>query len=490
MDLICYVEPGWAPLIRPAPATRPWMDATAESFAYRCLPLDIANAHGWEILCPCGFEAVWNGRPGTDAVTIVPDAGAVAHQVPASLFGQGIVTFHIEGIIRTPPGWNLWVGGSPNRFKDGVQPLGGVIETDWSPYTFTMNWRFTRPNQKIRFEKHEAMCFFFPVQRSTIEAFQPRFAPLSDDPETLKRFHDWSRARNEFHQRIQIEPPRTPADRWQKHYYRGVDVSGRQLLKDHQAKLRPKPFNAARTSQIEVAPPDDGALPLAPGAPVAATGEVQALRAALRQRDQLMETLERQRDLCPATAVLERRGPISAEEFLERYYAVNCAVILEGELASWPALSKWSPEYLDVRAGVGLGKAPFEIDPVLLADLGSLEKFLLVGHRGKVENYLASTLTPIQQQTANCLLCQISGSSQINVSAPSETGKILSQRRPDSGQALPTPQLAGIRSYDIVLNAGDVLFLPLGWWHQMAVGASSVIVTQTEFRWPNNVAHL
>jgi hypothetical protein len=28
------------------------MDASPEAFAYRCLPLNIANAHGWGILTP------------------------------------------------------------------------------------------------------------------------------------------------------------------------------------------------------------------------------------------------------------------------------------------------------------------------------------------------------------------------------------------------------------------------------------------------------
>ena len=54
MDLTCFLHPGWQPLIRPAPARRDWMDATPESFAYRCLPLDIANAHGWELLNQIG----------------------------------------------------------------------------------------------------------------------------------------------------------------------------------------------------------------------------------------------------------------------------------------------------------------------------------------------------------------------------------------------------------------------------------------------------
>ena len=45
-----------APPIRAALPSREWMDQTTERFAYRCLPLTIANTHGWEILCPSSIE--------------------------------------------------------------------------------------------------------------------------------------------------------------------------------------------------------------------------------------------------------------------------------------------------------------------------------------------------------------------------------------------------------------------------------------------------
>ena len=64
MDLICYLHDGWEPAIRPAAPRRSWMDVTPEKFAYRCLPLDIANAHGWEILAPAGVHARWNVSGG------------------------------------------------------------------------------------------------------------------------------------------------------------------------------------------------------------------------------------------------------------------------------------------------------------------------------------------------------------------------------------------------------------------------------------------
>ena len=91
MDLVCYIHPGWAPRIRPASNKRSWMEATPERFAYRCLPLAIANAHGWEVLNPCGFEARWTGGAGTDAVEIRLDPGTEARQAPVSLFGQGTI---------------------------------------------------------------------------------------------------------------------------------------------------------------------------------------------------------------------------------------------------------------------------------------------------------------------------------------------------------------------------------------------------------------
>ena len=242
MELTCYLHPGWKPLIRPAEPTRDWMSETPESFAYRCLPLNIANAHGWEVLSPCGFEACWLGGSDTKDVVLKISGSVPLHLQPVSIFGQGVLTFHIQGLFRTEPGWNLWVGGSPNRGKDGIYPLTGVIETDWAPFTFTMNWRFTRPGQWVRFDELEPICFFFPVQRGYLDQVKPRMAPIGDDPELMAKFAAWNQARTDFHQRMAKAPPAAPADKWQKHYYRGTDVEGRPGAPDHQAKLRLAPF--------------------------------------------------------------------------------------------------------------------------------------------------------------------------------------------------------------------------------------------------------
>ncbi len=242
MDFLCYLHEGWQPLIRPAEATREWMDATPEAFAYRCLPLNIANAHGWEILTPAGFSAYWRGGPATADVIVRPDRDMPPASAPVSLFGQGTVTVHIQALFRTPPGWNLLVGGSPNRAKDGIAPLSGVIETDWSPYTFTMNWRFTRRNHWVRFEANEPVCFVFPVQRDALEAMAPKYVPLASNPELAEQFAAWSRSRSGFQAEVAKNPPRAGSEQWQKRYYRGIDMNDQPGVADHRAKLRLRPF--------------------------------------------------------------------------------------------------------------------------------------------------------------------------------------------------------------------------------------------------------
>ncbi|MFC5345508.1 DUF6065 family protein [Brevundimonas staleyi] len=257
-ELVCYVRNGWTPRIAPASARRGWMNETPESFAYRCLPLAIANSHGWEVLSPCGFSAMWDGGVEASSVKIVLDEGADKKSAPHSLFGSGTITFHVDGIMRTSEGWNLWVGGPPNGIKDGIAPLGGVVETDWSPYTFTMNWRFTRPDVWIRFEENEPFCHFFPTPRGVVDGLKPELRPMEDQPELLETFDAWARTRREFQEWVRKTKPSAPADQWQKLYYRGLHPDGKPGPADHESKLRLSEFR--QTGSRRVCPVDHQAL--------------------------------------------------------------------------------------------------------------------------------------------------------------------------------------------------------------------------------------
>jgi Family of unknown function (DUF6065) len=219
MKLTAYVSDGHRIDVRPAPIERDWMSATHQRFAYRCLPLNIANAHGWEILCPSGFVATWNGGKGKEAIEIFPDAGSVAPAV--SHFAHGVLTFHVPCLFQTEQGFDLMVQGPINRPKDGIAALSGIVETDWAPYSFTMNWVFTRPGAAVRFEKDEPYCHVFPLQRGQLEAFTPKVAPLAENPE-LKRDHEsWMTQRGQFIMDLQQENSAARDEGWQRSYFRG-----------------------------------------------------------------------------------------------------------------------------------------------------------------------------------------------------------------------------------------------------------------------------
>lgn len=237
MKLDCYVIDGADVDIRPAERMRDWMNATPDRFAYRCLPLSIANAYGWEIRCDEGFDAEWNGGPHAHDVTMFFDGGtATGH------FGNGILSFAPSVIFRTSPGFNLWVTGPANRFKDAIQPLSAVVETDWLPLPFTMNWKFTRAHTRIRFEKGEPYCQIFPVRRGQLDQIDPEIRDLSGEPELREQYAEACRQR----QSPKADDSRTgeaaPSGVWQSWYTRGKLPDGSSYADDHQRVLALKPF--------------------------------------------------------------------------------------------------------------------------------------------------------------------------------------------------------------------------------------------------------
>jgi hypothetical protein len=241
MKLIAYVLDGHALDIRPAPVERAWMDATDARFAYRCLPLAIANAHGWEVLCSNGFVARWDGGATLKAVKVFGDLGKACAAV--SHFGHGVLTFHIPCIFRTDPGVDLLVQGPINRPKDAIAPLCGIIETDWAPYTFTMNWKFTRPGVAVRFEKGEPICHLWPAARRALEAVEPEVRSLSERPELKRQYEMWNASRLNFNVELKRPGSEAQAFKWQKLYHQAQMPDGAEApVQDHQTRLRLKPF--------------------------------------------------------------------------------------------------------------------------------------------------------------------------------------------------------------------------------------------------------
>ena len=240
MQLICYPTSGEPPRLIPAPRERDWMGSTPDSFAYRCLPLSIANAHGWLVLNQAPFIARWNGGSGIDAV-VVQQTAAGTSLLASSHFGSGVLTFNVNALFRTEAGYDILATGPFNQPKDGVQPLTGVIETDWAPFTFTMNWRFTRKDTLISFARDEPFCMIFPVKRGLIEQVEPEFRAMESEPGLKETYAAWSKSRQMFNEALSISGSEAEASKWQKDYFKGGLRFGTRPP-DHRTKLTAKDF--------------------------------------------------------------------------------------------------------------------------------------------------------------------------------------------------------------------------------------------------------
>lgn len=240
MRLICYIDRHSQIRIAPAAVRRDWMDKSQQRSAYRCVPLNIANAHGWVILNRVPIMVEWNGADGVDAITI-KSLDDSASQTAASIFGSGVLTFPVDGLFRTDPGYDLMVMGPANALKDAIQPLTGIVETDWSPFPFTMNWKFTRSHAPVTFERDEPICMIFPMARGLVEAVEPEFRLFENEPQVLEPLSDWAESRHQFLQDVTVEGSAAQAKQWQKDYF---DGGGRFAVApdDHRTKVQVKPF--------------------------------------------------------------------------------------------------------------------------------------------------------------------------------------------------------------------------------------------------------
>jgi uncharacterized protein DUF6065 len=189
----------------------------------------LANQHGWAILNPGNVEVSWDGSASTDGLTIT-DENSDANMA-VSHFGHGILTWRLPFLFRTPVDTDLLMRGPANSPKDGVAPLEGMIETDWSPATATMNWQVTRPHHVVRFVADEPIAMIVPVPRGQIERYSARLEHLNDDPELQRSYGAWRLNREQFLE--ELVPRERRRDEWQADYFAGRIGGDRALGHEH-----------------------------------------------------------------------------------------------------------------------------------------------------------------------------------------------------------------------------------------------------------------
>lgn len=193
---------------------------------YHCLPLTIGNQYGFILKATRDVNILWNGgnNPEDLIVTVVGD-NKLNHlvNIAESHFGNGIVTFALPFILRTPPGINIMTINPPNFIMENITPMTGVVETDNLRFTFTINLKIQQPNVLTHIKKGSPMGAFIPIPRYFADKFELKMAKdifskeLID--EEIKAF-----------EKSHIIRTTTPLD---KNYFKGYD-GFKNKFPDHQ----------------------------------------------------------------------------------------------------------------------------------------------------------------------------------------------------------------------------------------------------------------
>jgi hypothetical protein len=287
--------------------------------------------------------------------------------------------------------------------------------------------------------------------------------------------------------------------------------------------------------------PEDEPPATHPGKEPTATVETDLpIETRLKRRDWILSVQQSLSGLAGRPGQLPRVRGLSAEAFLRDHYAAARPVIIEGELDDWPALGLWNPDYLKRKVGpapvefqgqrdvnpsfelqkdVHRRKLPFDsyIDLIagkpgnhayitaynsggngaaltpLQEDVRPLSKFLS-GQAGMPWIGPLGTFTPLHFDLTNNMIVQVVGSKRFIMVPPSESRLLYNHRHvfsavhdiADEAALDRYPLAREAMTYEFDLEAGELLFIPIGWWHQVTALDFSVSFTHTDFHWNND----
>ncbi|MBI1310271.1 cupin-like domain-containing protein [bacterium] len=260
------------------------------------------------------------------------------------------------------------------------------------------------------------------------------------------------------------------------------------------------------------------------------------------KRDWVLHTQRiSQREFWPAE--VEHRSGLTGEEFRERYCGCNRPVIVTDAISHWPALSLWNEDYLrqrgqgcavqiqanresnpdyeeskdrhrsscefgefisrvfqggtsnDVYMTASNSSANKEIlsrlsddfeapEPYADASTGGGRTFLWIGPKG--------TFTPLHHDLTNNFMAQVHGRKRVRLISPANLPLVYNNRhcfsdlRIDEIDSQKHPLFRDVQIYNVILEPGELLFLPVGWWHDVLALDVSITITMTNIYGTND----
>lgn len=265
------------------------------------------------------------------------------------------------------------------------------------------------------------------------------------------------------------------------------------------------------------------------------------LQQRLAKREWLLACRSRLEALDGDGAEPPRHHCLPAERFFREHYVAHRPALISGLIDRWPARRSWSLDHLEALLGNPLIEVQSgrEADPayeqrspdhktlLLLADVLSLLRSdrptndlyvtanngahnraalaPLWAEIGPIPGYLdgesdrdgffwmgpRGTITPWHHDLTNNLLVQICGRKRISLVSSSQTALMRNHLHcystlPDPASLQSLPEAERPKVLSCILEPGDAIFIPVGWWHHVEGLDATIGMSFTNFAWDND----
>lgn len=248
------------------------------------------------------------------------------------------------------------------------------------------------------------------------------------------------------------------------------------------------------------------------------------------------------------TASIEVINKPSRYQFRLAFEKRRKPVVIKGLLDDWPAMHKWNTDYLREKIGdvvVPVRVKPKSAPPGFFAGKPdeklpmkqmSVSEYIDLFEKGETTDvYLAGTsipdyfpelekdipllpyidldrklrkqfwlgikgtVAPLHLDIWDNFLCQLTGGRRLVLFDPRDVNRLypygafssaphISKINLDTATSAEFPLLDELVGYEAIVEPGDVLYMPPGWWHQVWTTADSIAVNFWWFQWQTALA--